>query len=179
MNFKSTILTIPGIGGSGPAHWQTLWEKELGFTRVEQKDWDTPDCSEWVEAINNHVRNFTPLNLIVIAHSAACVAFMHWVEKYNVTIKGALLVAPADADAASFPGRTTGFAPVPLFKLPFPSIVVTSSNDHFVTLERASQFADAWGSDFINIGKAGHINVASGFGEWNEGLTILGRLDSL
>ncbi|HTI61244.1 RBBP9/YdeN family alpha/beta hydrolase [Mucilaginibacter sp.] len=179
MNFQSTILTIPGIGGSGPAHWQSLWEKEHGFTRVEQRDWDTPNCAEWVEAINNHVQNFVPSNLIVVAHSAACVAFMHWVQKYNVIIKGALLVAPADADAASFPGGTTGFAPVPMIELPFPSIVVTSSNDHFVTLERAKQFADAWGSDFINIGEAGHINVASGFGEWEHGLTILKRLDSL
>lgn len=177
MKFQSTILTIPGIGGSGPQHWQTLWEKEYGFTRIEQREWDRPDCGEWVENINNYVQDYSPSNLILIAHSAACVAFMHWAEKYNVIIKGALLVAPADADAASFPGETTGFAPMPLIKLSFPSIVVTSSNDHFVTLERAKQFADVWSSQFINIGEAGHINVASGFGEWDRGLEFLKQLD--
>ena len=175
--FKSTILTVPGIGGSGPAHWQTLWEKEYGFTRVEQGEWDTPGCVEWVGMINNYVGKFDPADLILVAHSAACVAFMHWVEKYQVIIKGVLLVAPADADAESFPGGATGFAPMPLIRLPFPSIVVTSSNDHFVTLRRAKQFADAWGSEFVNIGEAGHINVASGFGEWERGLMILKQLD--
>lgn len=177
MMFQSTILTVPGIGGSGPTHWQTLWEKEYGFIRVEQRDWDTPDCAEWVETINNYVGQFHPANLILVAHSAACVATLHWVEKHQVTIKGVLLVAPADADTTSFPGGTIGFAPMPLIKLPFPSIVVTSSNDHFVTLQRAKQFADAWGSQFINIGEAGHINVASGFGEWEQGLMILKQLD--
>jgi predicted alpha/beta hydrolase family esterase len=177
MMFQSTILTVPGIGGSGPTHWQTLWEKEYDFTRVEQREWDTPGCDEWVGTINNYIGKFDPANLILVAHSAACVAFMHWVEKYQVTIKGVLLVAPADADAESFPGGAIGFAPMPLIRLPFPSIVVTSSNDHFVTLQRAKQFADSWGSGFINIGEAGHINVASGFGEWEEGLMILKQLD--
>jgi len=177
MMFKSTILTVPGIGGSGPAHWQTLWEKEYGFIRVEQDEWDTPDCDEWVDTINSDIKKFDPANLILVAHSAACVAFMHWAEKYQVTIKGVLLVAPADPDADTFPAGARGFAPMPLIRLPFPSIVVTSSNDHFVTQERAKQFADGWGSGFINIGEAGHINVASGFGEWEQGLTILKQLD--
>ncbi|MFB9843475.1 RBBP9/YdeN family alpha/beta hydrolase [Mucilaginibacter ginsenosidivorans] len=179
MNFQSTILTIPGIGGSGPTHWQTLWEKEYGFTCVQQREWDTPDSDEWVETINNYIQKLDPANLIVVAHSAACVAFIHWVKKYNVVIKGALLVAPADADAPTFPPGTSGFAPVPLNKLPFPSIVVTSSNDHFVTLERARQFADVWGSQFVNIGEAGHINVASEYGEWQQGLEILNDLDCI
>jgi predicted alpha/beta hydrolase family esterase len=174
--FKSTILTIPGIGGSGPQHWQSLWEKEYGFTRVEQQEWDTPDGDEWVETINKYVQQFDPSNLVLVAHSAACVGFMHWAEKYSTLIQGVLLVAPADADAPTFPPGTSGFAPVPLIELPFPSIVVTSSNDHFVTIERAKQFANSWGSEFVNIGKAGHINVASGFGDWDEGLEILRRL---
>ena len=177
MIFKSTILTVPGIGGSGPQHWQSLWEKEYGFIRVEQRDWETPVCDDWVETLNGCVRGLDPANVILVAHSAACVAAIHWVEKYNIAIKGLVLVAPADADAATFPIGAKGFDPVPLFRLPFPSIVVTSANDHFVTLERARQFATAWGSEFVNIGQAGHINVASGFGEWQEGLKILKRLD--
>jgi len=177
MQYQSTILTVPGIGGSGPQHWQSLWEREYGFTRVEQRDWETPACDEWADTLNGYVQKFDPADLILVSHSAACPMTIHWVKKYNVKIKGLLLVAPADADAATFPAGATGFAPVPLFQLPFPSIVVSSTNDYFVTLERAQQFAKAWGSDFVNIGEAGHINVASGFGEWDEGLEILKRLD--
>ncbi len=41
-----------------------------------------------------------------------------------------------------------------------------SSDDPFVTLERAAAFAEAWGSRFVLIGAAGHINSASSLGPW-------------
>jgi uncharacterized protein len=68
---------------------------------------------------------------------------------------------------------------MPLTKLPFPSITIASSNDYYVTIERATLFANAWGSELVNIGDAGHINVAAGFGPWENGLKYLQRLDSL
>ena len=46
-----------------------------------------------------------------------------------------------------------------------------------IYLTRAKQFADAWGSKFINVGAKGHINFVAGFGGWNEGLELLKRLD--
>lgn len=177
--FQSTILLIPGIGNSGLQHWQTIWGRRYGFARVKQQDWETPACADWVSTLNSYVQQYDPDNLVLVAHSAACAALVHWVQQYNVKVKAALLVAPADAEAATFPAGATGFSPVPLIKLPFPSIVVASKNDQFVTLDRAQQFATAWGSDFVNIGDAGHINVASGYGEWDAGLEILERLDDL
>ena len=137
----------------------------------------TPACADWVSTLNSYVQQYDPDNLVLVAHSAACVAFVHWVQQYNVKVKAVLLVAPADAEAATFPQGATGFSPAPLVKLPFPSIVVASTNDQFVTLERAQQFAKAWGSELINAGDAGHINVASGYGNGNAGLEILKRLD--
>jgi predicted alpha/beta hydrolase family esterase len=70
----------------------------------------------------------------------------------------------------------TGFAPIPLLTLPFPSIVVASEDDPWVSLERAGFFAERWGSRFQNIGKAGHINLAAGFGPWPQGLELLQQL---
>jgi predicted alpha/beta hydrolase family esterase len=67
----------------------------------------------------------------------------------------------------------TGFAPIPIDKINFKTIVVASTNDIWVSLERAQFFANNWGSEFINIGKAGHINVASGHTNWEDGLRIL------
>jgi predicted alpha/beta hydrolase family esterase len=177
--FKSTILTLPGIGGSGPQHWQSLWEKEYGFIRIEQQDWHTPVRADWVANIQNAVSKYDPQGVILVGHSAVCGAIIDWVQQYQTPIKSALLVAPADADADTFPKGTTGFSPIPLIKLPFPSIVVTSTNDYFVTAGRAKQFANAWGSEFINIGQAGHINVASGYGLWDSGLKLLKRLDNI
>ena len=178
MHFKSTILIIPGLGGSGPQHWQSIWEKRYKFTRVEQNDWDTPVCADWVENINNAVKAYDPDDVILVGHSLACVTIAYWAQKFNIKIKAALLVAPADSEAETFPTGTTGFSPVPLFKLPFPSIVVASTDDFYVTTERAKLFADRWGSEFINVGLAGHINVSSGHGEWDKGLAFLKKLDA-
>jgi hypothetical protein len=85
-------------------------------------------------------------------------------------------VAPSDPEAANFPSGPTGFAPMPLVRFPFPTVVVASSNDPFVTVVRARTFAKAWGSKFVMIGEAGHINSASGFGDWPEGLALLNTL---
>lgn len=175
--FKSTILIHPGLGNSGPEHWQSLWEKEFNFPRIEQQDWETPVCADWISTIDSYMQEYNPQNVILVGHSLACTTIAYWAQQYNVRIKGALLVAPSDTEADSYPPGTTGFTPVPLIKLPFPSIVVASTNDYYVTLERAKQFAAAWGSELVNIGDAGHINVASGFGGWNEGMEILKQLD--
>ncbi|HSU93561.1 MAG TPA: alpha/beta hydrolase, partial [Gemmatimonadaceae bacterium] len=61
-------------------------------------------------------------------------------------------------------------------RLPFPSIVVASTNDEYVTIERARFFANAWGSSFVNIGEAGHINSASDLGNWPRGRELLAEL---
>jgi predicted alpha/beta hydrolase family esterase len=177
MTFQSTILIIPGLGNSGPQHWQSLWENKFNFIRVEQKEWDTPFCSDWIENINNEVKKHDPANVILVGHSLACATIAYWALKFGIKIKGALLVGPSDTEADSYPLGTTGFKPVPLFNLPFKTIVVASTNDFYVTFDRAIQFADSWGGKLINIGDAGHINVSSGFGEWDEGLEILKGLD--
>jgi len=98
----------------------------------------------------------------------------HWAATYGHRIKGALLVAPSDVETAqyaTFP--TTGFGPMPLQQLSFPTKVVTSTTDAWVTLARAQQFAKAWGSELIVLGDAGHINAASGHGDWPAGLALL------
>ncbi|MDB5134273.1 MAG: alpha/beta hydrolase [Mucilaginibacter sp.] len=175
--FKSTILIHPGLGNSGPHHWQSLWEKRFNFLRVEQRDWETPIRTDWTATLQSYVEQYDPQNLILVVHSLACITTAYWAQQYNVKIKGALLVAPSDTEADTYPPGTTGFKPVPLLKLPFPSILVASTNDYYVTLDRATQFAEAWGSELINVGDAGHINVASGYGEWDKGLEFLQQLD--
>jgi hypothetical protein len=40
----------------------------------------------------------------------------------------------------------------------------------------AGAYARAWGSEFVRLQKAGHINVESGFGAWQLGLALLQSL---
>jgi hypothetical protein len=175
--FQSTIIIVPGLGNSGPQHWQSLWTNQFNFIRIEQQDWETPVCADWIEVINDEVTKHNPNDVILVAHSLACPTVARWAQKFGIKIKSALLVAPVDTDADTLPTRTTGFNNTPLLNLPFKSIVVTSENDQYVTEPRARHFADCWGSEFVSIGEAGHINVASGYGDWDYGLEILRQLD--
>ncbi|HEY2896818.1 MAG TPA: alpha/beta hydrolase, partial [Gemmatimonadaceae bacterium] len=85
-------------------------------------------------------------------------------------------VAPSDTEAPSYPKGPTGWTPMPTNRLPFPSTVVASANDEYVTLERARSFANSWGSTFVGIGDAGHINSASSLGDWPRGRELLSEL---
>lgn len=175
---ETKILIMPGLGGSGEKHWQSFWAKSFSNAiRLEQENWDEPELDKWRDQLN-----ITLLKLdspvILVAHSLAVSLVAHWAAKYdNPNIKGALLVAPADVDSpAHTPDAVRGFSPVPITKLPFPSIVITSENDPYVDVQRAGYFAAQWGSGFINIGLNGHINSDSNLGLWEEGQLILKRL---
>ncbi|GAO43687.1 RBBP9/YdeN family alpha/beta hydrolase [Flavihumibacter petaseus] len=168
---------VPGLGNSGPEHWQTWFEQSGGsFQRINQREWDAPDREDWVSNIQQAVAGHDPATVILIGHSLGCTAIAHWANAYKVPVRGALLVAPSDIETPQYDFPATGFAPIPLSPLPFPSIVVASTNDPWVTINRAKLFADAWGSRFVNIGEAGHINVASGYTTWSDGLELLRSL---
>jgi len=172
----SPVLILPGLYDSGPQHWQTLWQAgRPGFRRVEQSDWEKPRCEDWVARLEAAVREAGPTALLV-SHSSACALVAHWVQARGGPVRGALLVAPSDPEAPSYPAGPTGFAPMPLVRLPFPSTVVASSNDPYVRTERARSFAAAWGSRLVDVGPVGHVNSASGLGDWPPGLELLEEL---
>ena len=168
---------IPGLGNSGPDHWQTHFEKSAGnFQRINQQEWDAPSSQDWIETIEQAIAGYDLSTVVLVGHSLGCTAIANWAKYYQKQIKGALMVAPSDLEAPRYTFPTVGFDHVPLDKINFKTIVVASTNDEWVTLARAMFFADKWGSEFINIGDAGHINAISGYGEWLEGLEILKRL---
>jgi predicted alpha/beta hydrolase family esterase len=180
---STPVLILPGYGGSGPGHWQSLWERaHPDFRRVEERDWDVPDRTEWVAALDKAVKASGPETLLV-AHSLACLQVVHWAlqngkreERTRLRIRGALLVAVPDPASPVFPEVARSFAPVPRLPLPFPSVVVGSSNDPFATPEFTEACARAWGAHRVSIGPAGHINADSGLGEWRKGLKLLESL---
>lgn len=170
------ILIIPGLNNSGPDHWQSHWERTLpNVERVHQRDYDAPVCSEWGDTIQKAVERDGP-DVVLVGHSSGAIAIPHWAKRYGPRIKGAMLVGPSDVERPDFPYQITGFAPIALDPLPFPSIVVASSDDPYVSLERATFFASKWGSQLVDIGPAGHINTQSGHGPWPEGIEILKEL---
>jgi predicted alpha/beta hydrolase family esterase len=174
----SAVILIPGLGNSGPQHWQRLWQAELGpqARAVEQADWERPDFADWIARLDAVIAD-SPEPPVLVAHSLSCALVAHWAAHQSRAISGALLVAPADVDSdLHTPPETRAFRPMPMAALPFPSIVIASSDDPYVERQRAAAFAKAWGSRFVDIGAAGHINTASGFGAWPLGRLLLDEL---
>jgi uncharacterized protein len=170
----TNYFIVPGLGNSGPAHWQTFFENSVpNFKRINQAEWEAPECGDWIIAIEKVIAGYDPATVILIGHSLGCTAIAHWAAKYPKKIKGALLVAPSDIESVSYTFPATGFSPIPLASIPFKTIVVASTNDQWVSFERAKFFATSWQSSFINIGDAGHINADAGFGQWPAGLELL------
>ena len=177
---QPTILTVPGLGGSGPSHWQTLWEEARPDTvRVELGMWNTPHRNAWVTKLDQAIRT-AQAPVILAAHSLGCLAVAWWAElsrqPYGWPVAGALLVAPADVDREGAQPELKALAPAPRTPLPFPSIVVASSDDPWIDIERAHSLAVDWGSHFVDAGAQGHLNAASGIGWWNEGRDLLDRV---
>lgn len=175
---RSKVLIVPGLYGSGPEHWQSQWEKNNPeFRRVEQRDWDTPVCSDWISSLDAAIRVAND-DVILVGHSLGSIVIAHWAAHCGRKIAGALLVAPSDTEAVSFPKGTTGFSPIPIIRLPFPSIVVASTNDPYITYERVQSLSATWGSKLMTLGACGHISTGDGFGPWVEGLQYIAELQA-
>jgi len=174
------FLVLPGYGDSGPRHWQTLWEKrDPEFKRVKQRDWDHPDRAEWVGALGRTIADH-PGDLVLVAHSLACLLVAHWTQASQPRMRGrvraAFLVAPPDTERADTPPQLFNWRPIIRERLPFASLAVLSSDDPFCSLDRGLGMAADWGSDVREIGARGHINGESGLGDWRQGMAWLGEL---
>lgn len=174
------VLILPGLNNSGEDHWQTRWEKNYsGLKRVKQDDWNTPVCADWVQRLHDKVTS-SQRPVVLVGHSLACNLIAAWSQQYPTDaknrVRGALLVAPSDTEAPSYPQGTSGFAPMHLGQLPFDSITVASTDDPYVSVERATAFSEAWGSELVWLQQAKHINHESGLGDWPEGIKLLFEL---
>lgn len=185
----ATVVIHPGYDDSGPDHWQSLWHHtHPEYVRIRQRDWPYPACDEWVATLEHTLSRLAP-PFVLVAHSLGCLTIAHWALRYHdsptvAAVHAALLVAPPDIEAlkhspdpayASLP-EFPGFTPHPKIRLPFASVVVSSTNDPWCPQSRARELAAAWGSRFIDAGPRQHINTVAGFGPWPEGERLLAEL---
>jgi predicted alpha/beta hydrolase family esterase len=142
------ILLLPGKEGAGEGHWLTRWERKLATARL------VDDPARLLEAVAACARR-----VVLVAHGSGAME----AASPTLRVAGAFLVAPLDrqADAA----RT---------KLPFHAHVIGSEDDPLCSLEAAKALAACWGATFASAGAAGHIDEASGYGPWPEGLMSFG-----
>lgn len=184
----STILIVPGLRDRTDNHWQPLLGMKLMWSRpvrsVPPGGRENLDLAARVQAIQDALESIQG-PVTIVAHSAGVLMVAHWAQQYRrAGIVGALLATPADLETPMPEGYPTmtalqahGWLPIPRKRLPFPSIVAASSNDPLASPARVEQLARSWGSELVQLGQVGHLNPASGFGEWPQAVDLIARLD--
>lgn len=172
---QPTVLMVPGLRDHAPAHWQTLLAAQLPRVRCVPpmgRTGDGLDRAARVAAIEREAQAVVG-PLVVVAHSAGCAMVAHWAQHTRRAVRGALLATPPELDRPMPPGYPSlqaledgGWLPVPMAPLPFPSIVGASRNDPLARFAQVARMARAWGSRLADLGEVGHLNPASGHGEW-------------
>jgi predicted alpha/beta hydrolase family esterase len=174
MTESPRVLILPGWQGSGPLHWQSRWEREHGFCRVEQDDWLWPKRGDWMARLEDVLLE-SPQPTVLVAHSLGCQLVAAWAahSQHTARVRAALLVAPADVERDDMPPNLCVWRPIVRRRLPFTALAVVSDNDPFCSSAAAQRLAQDWGCGLYPIGPAGHINAGSGLGDWPEGLALL------
>lgn len=163
MGFKGDpvrLLVIPGLNDSGPGHWQTWLQAHFSrcAERVVQENWGRPDLERWSQRIASTLARHPGSRWVAVAHSFGCLALLHRLAQGAPEIHSALLVAPAD------PAKFGVGGALPPSRLALASVLLASETDPWMGFEAVSAWAGLWGSQLINLGDAGHINVEAGFG---------------
>jgi hypothetical protein len=177
MSPEATVLIVPGLRDAVMNHWQTLLQAQLAAAgrpvrSVPPMGRDALAVAPRLEAIEREAQAIDG-PLVIVAHSGGCVMVAHWARQTRREVRGALLAAPPEFERPMPEGYPTlaqldagGWLPVPRERLPFRSIVVASRNDPLARFEGVAALAADWGSQLIDEGPVGHLNPASGFGEW-------------
>jgi uncharacterized protein len=182
-----SVLIVPGLRDAVAQHWQALLEARLRaagrpVASVPPMGRDDLDCANRVDAIEQVAQSVAG-PVAIVAHSGGCIMVAHWARQTKRPVLGALLATPPEFDRAMPEGYPTlaqlgsgGWLPVPRDRLPFPSIVAASRNDPLARFEGVAELARDWGSTVVDLGEVGHLNPASGFGDWPRADEFIGEL---
>jgi uncharacterized protein len=181
---EATVVLVPGLRGHVEDHWQTRLAATLPNARtVRPLGRNESSLTARISLLDQIVEDVDG-PVVIVAHSAGVLVTVHWAANYaGTSVVGALLATPP-AFAAELPPeypsigelRDNGWLPIPRRPLPFPSILATSTDDALGNPVRLRAMANAWGSREHSLGAVGHLNPASGFGEWPEAPALIGQL---
>ncbi|MFI1535199.1 RBBP9/YdeN family alpha/beta hydrolase [Streptomyces anandii] len=186
----STVVIVPGLRDHVTDHWQTVLAGRLAEAGRVVRTVPPPAAGERLRLdarVAGLAATLAPLDgpVLLVAHSAGVITTVHWAARHRADIRGALLATPADLDSPLPDGYPTpgelarhGWTPVPRARLPFPSIVAASADDPLGAPGRVAELARSWGSRVLQLGAVGHLNPASGYGEWPRAQELIRVLES-
>ncbi|MGW5751345.1 RBBP9/YdeN family alpha/beta hydrolase [Nocardia rhamnosiphila] len=178
-----TIVIVPGLRDHVAEHWQTLLAERLDKVRtVPPLEHDKLGLAARIAALDAVVADVDG-PVVLVAHSAGVMITVHWAQHHQRPVRAALLATPADVGTPMPSGYPTpeelaagGWLPIPRRRLPFPSIVAASTTDPLAAYRRVAGMAETWGSRLVDLGDVGHLNPASGYGEWPRAQELLDEL---
>jgi predicted alpha/beta hydrolase family esterase len=180
----ATVVLMPGLRGHVEDHWQTRLAATLPNARtVPPLGRTEPSLQDRLTLLDRTVADVQG-PVVIVAHSAGVLATVHWAAGYRGSnVVGALLATPP-ALASELPGeypsirrlRDHGWLPIPRQPLPFPSIVATSDDDALGNPVRVRALAKSWRSRLHPLGAVGHLNPASGYGDWPGAVPLIDEL---
>jgi predicted alpha/beta hydrolase family esterase len=180
----ATVVLVPGLRGHVEDHWQTRLAASLPGARMVTPLGRTNAGLRARVTLLDHVVEQVAGPVILVAHSAGVLVTAHWAAQYSPTrVVGALLATPPVLAAElppEYPSidelRAHGWLPIPRAPLPFPSIVAASSDDPLGNPVRLRSLAASWGSRVRDLSAVGHLNPASGFGDWPGAVELIDQL---
>ncbi|MEV6054808.1 alpha/beta fold hydrolase [Streptomyces sp. NPDC052107] len=186
---EPTVVIVPGLRDHVADHWQTVLAQRLaGAGRAVRTVAPVAGQRLSLDAqVGNLTATLAPLDgpVLLVAHSAGAITTVHWARRHRADVRGALLATPADLETPlpdGYPTRAElakhGWTPVPRAPLPFPSIVAASADDPLGAPERVAELALSWGSQLVQLGAVGHLNPASGYGEWPQAEELIRMLET-
>jgi predicted alpha/beta hydrolase family esterase len=180
----ATVVLVPGLRGHVEDHWQTRLAATLPDVRtVPPLGRTEPSLQARIRLLDWIVADVDG-PVVLVAHSAGVLATVHWAASYTgAKVVGALLATPpvfATPLPPEYPSiqelRKHGWLPIPRRPLPFPSILAASTDDPLGNPVRVRALANAWGSRILSLGAVGHLNPASGYGDWPAATALIAEL---
>ena len=181
-----SVLLVPGLRDESPAHWQSLLAARLPNARaLPARGKENIDLDARIDEIESAVST-AKMPVVIVAHSAGSIATIHWLLRTRLKPLGVLLATPptfASALPPEYPSlaefKKAGWLPLPQARLTAPCIVAASRDDPLGPFGSVGALAHSWGAELVDLGEVGHLNPASGYGEWDQAVPLIRSLVGL
>jgi predicted alpha/beta hydrolase family esterase len=181
-----TVVLIPGLRGEDADHWQTRLAAAVpGARLVPPLGRGEPSLDRRVAQLDRAIADARG-PVVLVGHSAGVLVTVHWAARHagpSRPVTGALLATPPTLDhalPAGYPSISTlrehGWMPIPRTRLAFRAVVATSDDDELGNPVWVASLARAWGARLHPLGPVGHLNPASGYGEWPGARPLIEQL---
>lgn len=173
LRMQKQVVIVHRWGGSPEADWYPWLKKELESrgikcTILKMSNTEYPDIVEWVNHINNSIKN-PDENAFLVGHSIGCQAIIRYLETLpkNTKLGGALFVAGwftlqgLETEEEIETAKPWLESPInfnQVKKALFKSAALFSDNDPYVPISNAQIFREKLGSKIIIEKSQGHYN---------------------